>query len=472
MNTANGNDFGIYLISSNKNDLNGNTVSGNTDGIRLAYSEYNKITNNNASGNTDGIWLEYSNYNNLSGNNADDNSGAGIYLWGYNDHNNLTGNTARGNGGVGIGLLLSSYNTLSSNDVSGNTQNGTYLDSSSNNDLNGNHLSGNTQYGISLMYGSSTNTIYNNYFNNNANVFIDSESTGNTWNVTPTAGPNIVGGPYIGGNYWAQPDGQGWSQNHTDIGNGFAEPYHITAPYGSTSQVFGNGVIHTNNIDYHPLVLPTPVPTPVPGPSGGVTPVVDLISPALPWDSTFTGNTIPGTMQPCHSYSVSLTVKNTGTVNWSSANGVRLVPSSSNGFTFDPAQCPIPEGVVVHPGDSYSFPVTINVPCPMANGTYQLRFRLVNTVQTKSGPVEVTFGEVLVDNVNIGTATVASSEVKAGVKTIAPQIPLAGNTMSTSARSFTTIIPGPVSGSPASTTIARNFYPLTAFWWSSLQPAE
>jgi len=27
----------------------------------------------------------------------------------------------------------------------------------------------------------------------------------NTWNLSVTAGPNIVGGPYLGGNYWETP---------------------------------------------------------------------------------------------------------------------------------------------------------------------------------------------------------------------------------------------------------------------------
>ncbi|MBN1165781.1 MAG: right-handed parallel beta-helix repeat-containing protein [Methanospirillaceae archaeon] len=70
----------------------------------------------------------------------------------------------------------------------------------------------------------------------------------NTWNTTRTAGQNIVNGPYIGGNYYATPDGTGWSQTHPDRGDGFvAEPY----------------VFNDKNIDYLPLHLPvTPTPTP------------------------------------------------------------------------------------------------------------------------------------------------------------------------------------------------------------------
>jgi hypothetical protein len=42
-------------------------------------------------------------------------------------------------------------------------------------------------------------------------------STGNIWNITQTPGTNIVGGPYLGGNYWAKPDGTGFSQINLDI---------------------------------------------------------------------------------------------------------------------------------------------------------------------------------------------------------------------------------------------------------------
>ena len=184
------------------------------------------------------------------------------------------------------------------------------------------------------------------------------------------------------------------------------------------------------------------------------------------------------TCSPATRYTVGLTVKNTGTVNWSSANGVVLIPSSSNGFTFDPSRCSLPEGVVVHPGDTYTFPLKITVPCPMKNDTYELRFRLAYTVQTKSGPVEVSFGEVLADSVNVGATTVASSSVKTGVKTITPSSTITG----TPGR-FTTIVTGPAIKSPAitplsghysgyngntvNTTVIRNFYPVTGLLWIS-----
>lgn len=40
--------------------------------------------------------------------------------------------------------------------------------------------------------------------------------TGNSYNLKKTEGTNIVGGSYIGGNFWGKPDGTGFSQTAVD----------------------------------------------------------------------------------------------------------------------------------------------------------------------------------------------------------------------------------------------------------------
>ncbi len=67
-----------------------------------------------------------------------------------------------------------------------------------------------------VIAASSQNTITNNEFDNPVNVLFSAPAGPNTWNGPRTAGSNIVGGLSLGGNYWAEPDGTGWSQQVAD----------------------------------------------------------------------------------------------------------------------------------------------------------------------------------------------------------------------------------------------------------------
>jgi parallel beta-helix repeat protein len=72
----------------------------------------------------------------------------------------------------------------------------------------------------------------------------DPDPPANVWNMAKTAGTNIVGGPYLGGNYWASPNGTGFSQTHPDRGDGFCD---------------GSFSINQNNVDELPLHMGTRV---------------------------------------------------------------------------------------------------------------------------------------------------------------------------------------------------------------------
>jgi len=262
-----GGSRGIYLQDSNYNTISGNGASSSSSqGIHLTRSHRNTLSNNIANSNNDGIILENASYNNLNGNTVNSNSRYGLYL--TNSSNcGLSGNTASSND-RGIYLIRSNSTTISGNKVSGNdvygiltsysnyntisgntantTFRGIHLDSSDGNTISGNTVAFNSVSGLFMCAGSDSNRVFNNYLNNTLNA--DINNTRNTWNTTKTAGANIVGGSYIGGNFWANPSGTGFSQTAQDAnGDGIADSQYA-------------GIKYT---DYLPLVLTSGKPQPV-----------------------------------------------------------------------------------------------------------------------------------------------------------------------------------------------------------------
>ena len=108
------------------------------------------------------------------------NSANGIFLVGENI--TVSDNTISNNG-VGIGLKARGYHTIFSNNITRNN------------------------YGIHVHAPSRYNVIYNNFLNNNQ-TNVGTCFPSQYWNITKTAGVNIVGGPYLGGNYWSDYTGE------------------------------------------------------------------------------------------------------------------------------------------------------------------------------------------------------------------------------------------------------------------------
>jgi len=234
----------VFEVTVSYVNISGFTVTGATtsyrSGIHLFYADHCTIADNNASNNSHGIYL-YSSYSNkLTNNTVDSNKylevGCGISL-DSSSSNMLTNNNASGNYN-GIRLYNSNINTLTSNKASGNDR-GILLSYSINNMLSSNTASGNYN-GIYLDSSSGNNLIYNNYFNNTNNAY---DSGNNIWNITKTAGTNIIGGPYLGGNYWSD-----YTGNDTD-GDGLG---NTLLPYNSS------GIIEIGG-DWLPLVPVLPV---------------------------------------------------------------------------------------------------------------------------------------------------------------------------------------------------------------------
>nr|CBH37855.1 hypothetical secreted protein, periplasmic copper-binding protein (NosD) family [uncultured archaeon] len=158
---------------------------------------------------------------------------AGIYLCNA-DYCNIANNSASNNK-IGIHLQMGSqHNTITNNTVSNNIQRGIWLAQSNSNKITNNTVSDN-ENGISLS-SSDDNLIYNNYFSSTDNA---DDNGNNIWNVTKTEGPNIIGGHYLGGNYWN--DYTGADTDDDGLGD-------FLLPYNSSGDIEDGG-------DSLPLVL-------------------------------------------------------------------------------------------------------------------------------------------------------------------------------------------------------------------------
>jgi len=132
--------------------------------------------------------------------------------------------------GAEYGILLtnSESNTISDNIITLNEK-GIRLESSDSNDIQDNIIAYNYGFGISVEE-SSRNIIYNNYFKNAENVEEKAVNAENIWQSPLVTKSNIVRGPYIAGNFWADLEGKGYSEICTDENsNGICDTsYNIT----------------------------------------------------------------------------------------------------------------------------------------------------------------------------------------------------------------------------------------------------
>ena len=238
--------IGIEMVYSNNIDIMNNTLSSNSFSILMMNSNYNKIINNSFCFNTGSIYSYGSNYNlisnnfckfddysyyfreginniisnniiysnNIAGSQQINNTGWGIGIDDGSYNNKILNNLCSDITGIGISVFRSYSNTLINNTCFGNTYGITIRRSDSNTIIN-NTCNWNRKAGINITK-SNNNIIYNNYFNNSNNCYIYS-SLGNAWNISKTAGPNIIGGPYLGGNYWS--DYSGLDTNSDGLGD-------------------------------------------------------------------------------------------------------------------------------------------------------------------------------------------------------------------------------------------------------------
>jgi len=252
------NDDGIYFDSNNCcNKVYNSTFVGNTWGMHV-LSRYDEFHDLNITGSWEGIEFDFECtfgsivYNSYFSNNY-------IALEGYyGTYNNTIFNSLFLNNYYHIILNQVHNFTIFNNTIIGGpggaNYGGIHIWSSTNNVIHTNIINVPTN---PIEVAGSDNLIYNNFINTSVRLdyyeFVN-PVTGyvtrtpqfgvNYWNVTLRSGPNIVGGPYIGGNYWAD---YSPSCNDTDK-NGICDEPKILAT-------------DPNNIDYLPLATYNPPTT-------------------------------------------------------------------------------------------------------------------------------------------------------------------------------------------------------------------
>jgi len=245
--TVGDNVIGISLSHESGDIVSGNTVSTNGSDSRGVYlegsSESNTVISNNIITTSGaGTYLTGSTDNNFVSNNISSTSGPGVFFYGAADGNNFTSNIISSTNYFGAEISSTGGITFVNNSISSTNSIGVRMAYDGGINFTNNNISSTNSYGVQLI-SSSGSLFYDNIINGTTSVSSDGSS--NSWNTALDCGTsNIVGGPCIGGNFWAQPDGNGWSQNASECNA------------NSSGICTSNYTIDSNNVDELPLAPP------------------------------------------------------------------------------------------------------------------------------------------------------------------------------------------------------------------------
>jgi YVTN family beta-propeller protein len=342
-------DKNAIFAYSDMNNMTGNTIENGSiflgshmsDNLKIIfYGEMNNVTGNiiengsiilgseisdnliaeNKISSGEGIHISCCGINNTVSGNKISNCSTGISEWdqGADIRNNRITD-------CDYGIILSMSGSGIDNNTILNCNVGIELRDACDVDIINNTITACAECGIFDKENNGRRRIYNNCFNNTLNVMFVPGEGGSNWNNSLTSGSNIAGGPYIGGNFWAKPDGTGFSQICVDLDrDGIADlPYNI----------------YEDEFDYLPLVSMsslqnsiTPTSNFTAGITNGTAPLVvkftDLSKNAVVWNWDFDNDGISDSIEqnPVYVYGT----QGNYTVNLTASNGLNTSSKLTN----------------------------------------------------------------------------------------------------------------------------------------------
>ena len=366
---------GIHIEYSDNIHLDGNTIRDCGTGVIIdQISTHTVFTDNTLKNNQQGMSITHS------------------------DHTELVKNNINTCEVYGVDVTESDGSIITDNTISDNKYAALKVENSKDATIIGNVFS-KTGTGAALILTNEVHnaSIFNNYFESFNDVNVDQISSDLTWNTTLQLGTNILGGPYLGGNFWG---GTGGS-------TGFSESTPDTAGYGICDKPF---TINQYNFDYLPLhrteakTAPDPMAAVNSTPAGlnttntTISPVTspDNVSAVPSVEPIAKGNTTGNTTAASDNYSAvnetrspvsSASVKSEGPkgLNISVTNAYPSGSSDSSGSASQQVGTPLPSiGYLVFIGNQEGAVISLKT----SSGTYVALDPLKNKSLTVPVPTE------------------------------------------------------------------------------------